>query len=467
MPDRHKQVEDLVPALSETKANAQRHTILCVDDDPTILRSLKGQLTKHFRNSYPIETASGGEEALDVIHQMLEENQQIAVIISDQMMPSMLGSEFLRLAHMYIPRAKKILLTGQASFEGVVDAINKGQLYRFISKPWDTADLNLTVSEAIKLYNQENELEIRNRQLQDTVAQLQTTVQQLNKTNDYLEEMMEVVTSHTEEVLQQSQELKKKNNQITESLQYASKVQRSLLPSASAIRNVIPDSFIFSRPRDMVSGDFFWMRKTDDLTIVVTADCTGHGISAAMLTIMGSTFLDQIFNSHGTIQPGKLLQQLDEHIMQSFRLNGELGNSTAMDVVAYTIDYKRKTLTFAGAMNPAIYFKDDEMHHLKGDRIKIGRPPLKKNQAKPDIHEQLISLDTPVTIYTFTDGYKDQFGGPRGKKFMAKRFRELLEEIYFLPMSEQENILNHQFREWKGNYPQTDDVLVVGVHLDL
>lgn len=446
---------DLIHPWREPQA---RTAILCVDDEKVIRQSLKAQLNKHFQGRYSIETAGSGPEALEVIEELSEEGVEIAVLISDQTMPEMRGDELLQAVHGAHPNTSKILLTGQTNFDGVVNAINAGQLYRFIPKPWDTTDLNMTVDEAVKTFFQKRRLQEQNEMLQRLVDELRTT-------NESLEEM---VAERTRELQQQKEEVEHKSQQITTSINYARRIQSAILPSKSRIAHVFPESFIIDRPRDIVSGDFYWMGQRNDKTLLMAADCTGHGVPGSMMAFMGGAFLNQIMISELKISPGRMLQQLDQYVRHAFAQDHAEHNSRnahGMDCVLVLIDHTQRTLTYAGAMNPLYYVCNSTLHYFRGAKYSIG-DPLRRGDTHKEFEEHTLSwAEAPVMIYMGSDGLQDQFGGEKTKKFTGKRLRQLLSEIHCLPMEEQQMELEYAFDMWRGDEQQTDDVLFMGLRI--
>jgi ligand-binding sensor domain-containing protein/serine phosphatase RsbU (regulator of sigma subunit) len=270
------------------------------------------------------------------------------------------------------------------------------------------------------------------------------------------------IEKQKESLALQNKIIEEKNKDITDSIQYAKKIQEAILPHPEQIKDVVNDYFILYRPRDIVSGDYYWITHRDDITIIVAADCTGHGVPGAFMSMLGIAFLNEIVNKEGVIESNEILNRLRQQVVNQLHQKGEEGNSKdGMDVSLYVINHKTMKLSFSGAYNPLFIIRDNELIQLKADRMPIG---------------YYLKMDTPFTIenfdlqkgdclYNSSDGYPDQFGGPEGKKFMTKRFKKLLLDIHKKPMAEQRDILDKTIDEWRQDIEQIDDIIVIGVRV--
>ena len=328
----------------------KKTAIICVDDESIVLMALKSQLKQFFGREYYIEVAESAEEALDILDELLGEDIDVPLIISDQIMPQMKGDELLIEVHKRSPETLKILLTGLARTEEVGNAVNHANLYRFILKPWDKVDLNLTVKQAINSYFQSKKLKEQNFELQE-----------LNK------ELEAKVIKRTEEVLAQKKIIEKKNTNITDSIRYAQEIQKAMLPSLTSVLKGIPDFFVLLKPRDIVSGDFYWFGEINDKIVISAIDCTGHGIPGAFLSLIGNDLLNEIVISKNITIPNQILYELNRGIKNA--LNQEKNdNHDGMDMALCVIDKSSKILTFCGAKNSLVYIRDNEVYQIKGDR---------------------------------------------------------------------------------------------------
>lgn len=273
-------------------------------------------------------------------------------------------------------------------------------------------------------------------------------------------EVKEAELKEAQKIVELSEIIKAKSMSITSSIKYAKRILNALLPEVQEIGKEFPESFIFYRPKDVVSGDFYWFTKEADKIIIGAIDCTGHGVPGSIMSMAGSVFLGQIVNLQEITAPDEILTRLHFNISKALKQD-ESGNRDGMDAALCTIDRHTGTLTFAGAKNSLVYFQDEQMYELKGDNAPIGGF-WGKNEKTRIFKSQSIEIDKPTTCYLFSDGYEDQFGGPEGRKFMKRQFRNLLQEIYQKPMQEQLQILNETMDNWQKSQRQIDDMLIVG-----
>lgn len=250
--------------------------------------------------------------------------------------------------------------------------------------------------------------------------------------------------------------IEEKNQNITESIDYAKSVQKSML-NFSITSQKADRSFVFFRPKDIVSGDFYWYADKDDVDVIVVADCTGHGVAGAFMTIVGMTSLEHIVNRSESLTPKEILQQLNKEVTAAIRQNEKHTSDHGMDIALCKVDHNNKTVTFSGANRPLFYFINGELKEVKGTRKSIG-----DGDFSTDFEEHQISFSQGDVFYMTTDGYVDQFGGVSNKKFMLKRFRDVLENIKEKDVADQRLAIKTEFENWKDDEEQTDDVLVLG-----
>jgi len=251
----------------------------------------------------------------------------------------------------------------------------------------------------------------------------------------------------------------RQQKELTDSIYYASYIQSALLPTHEEWNRILPESFIFYHPRDVVSGDFYWIKKNRNTIIVVVADCTGHGVPGAFMSILGISFLNEIY-SKGNIPSAKsILNQLREKVMKALRQTGDIDEpKDGMDITLCMIDLNTNTLQFAGANNPIYIIRNQELIEIKGDSMPI---VVALEQEKTFTNHEF-TLSPNDTVYLFTDGYPDQFGGEGGKKFKYPNFRNLLQRIQQYPVARQGEKIESVLKKWKGDYRQVDDILVIG-----
>jgi serine phosphatase RsbU (regulator of sigma subunit) len=257
--------------------------------------------------------------------------------------------------------------------------------------------------------------------------------------------------------------IRKKNLNITASINYAKRIQEALLPEIPAIKQAIPEFFVFFRPKDIVSGDFYWFTEEEDKIVIAAVDCTGHGVPGAIMSMAGSVFLKQIVNLQGITAPNEILAQLHLNINKSLKQQ-ETRNRDGMDAALCTIDKTNRIVEFAGAKNSLIYVQDGNLLELAGDNSPVGGY-WNKGEATRTYNSRKIEYYPGTMFYMASDGYEDQFGGTEGKKFMKTRFRELLLDIYHKPMDEQLQILTQTMNDWMQEEKQIDDMLIVAFRL--
>jgi serine phosphatase RsbU (regulator of sigma subunit)/uncharacterized protein HemY len=264
-------------------------------------------------------------------------------------------------------------------------------------------------------------------------------------------------------------ELAKKNaliteqkKEITDSIQYASRIQNAILPPSDYIDQLLPEHFIIYRPRDIVSGDYYWITEKGSKIYIMVADCTGHGVPGAFMSMLGVAFLNEIVSKHIEISANHLLNELRKQVISSLHQTGREGeNQDGMDVALYIIDNQEMSLEYAGANNSLFIYREEEFIELKADKMPIGIHRLADNSFT----NYKIDIKKDDMVYAFSDGYPDQFGGPSGKKLMVKNFKNTLQNIHHKSLTEQKFILEKTLDEWMHGTHQIDDILVMGVRI--
>jgi len=250
-----------------------------------------------------------------------------------------------------------------------------------------------------------------------------------------------------------------KNQEITASIRYSQRIQNAILPPPKLVKELLKDSFVLYKPKDIVAGDFYWMEAVGDKVLFTAADCTGHGVPGAMLSVMCSNALSKSVMELGIYEPAKILDKVVEILEERFSKSEE-DIWDGMDLALCCLDMKEKKLEFAGANNQLYLIRKSELIETKGDRQPVG----KHDNRKP-FTNHTIDLVAGDSIYLSSDGYPDQFGGPRDKKFTYRRFRELLVTVSDKGMEEQKEILDRTIEDWKGDTEQIDDICVIGVKI--
>ena len=289
--------------------------------------------------------------------------------------------------------------------------------------------------------------------------------------------MNAMLSKTNEEVSQKNAEIEAINESINSSINYAGRIQRAMLPHVDFIKKHFPDGFVYFHPKEVVSGDFFWFsevksqkppslfrRKGNDdeemgKLILAVIDCTGHGVPGAFMSMLGDAFLNQIVNLQKIVDPALILGEL-HNLVRTTLQQETTENNDGMDGAVVVVDKSTHTLQYAGAKNPLIVIQDGKVEKVNGDLNSIGGIQ-KEDKRTFTCHE--IDITTPTTIYIYSDGYQDQFGGDHGRKLMAKRFRDMLVENSELPFEEQNELLYKRFSEWRGDIIQMDDTTIIGV----
>ncbi len=291
----------------------------------------------------------------------------------------------------------------------------------------------------------------------------------LRKQKQYLEEQVKLRTKEIEmqkeEILtqrdklaEQNEKIQKINKDITSSIEYAKRIQTAMLPLEINIKAHLDNYFILFKPRDIVSGDFYWFAQRKDKVFIAAVDCTGHGVPGAFMSMIGAEILTTIVTSENISDASEILVRLNKYVRFALKQD-TTENQDGMDMGLCVIDKANNILEYSGAKNPMFYISNDEVFKVKGNRQSIGGFQF------GDFEKDTIKYTSPTWFYIFSDGYADQFGGDDHSKFMIKRFKELLFEIHKKPMLEQKQILDENIENWRATTPQTDDILVIGFKL--
>lgn len=288
---------------------------------------------------------------------------------------------------------------------------------------------------------------------------------------EYSEDMEEKVRERTAEVVRQKEEIQKQGEQIAElyeqvkdSILYAKRIQEAILPSKEEIDSAIKQSMVLFRPKDIVSGDFYWFTEKEDRAIIAAADCTGHGVPGALMSMIGSSLLNEIVNEKGITEPAEILFALKQGVIKALNKHPSADQTKdGMDIALCSIPKKGNKVEYAGAYNPLWLIRDGEIIDFPGDRQPVGFFGDNLNTPYTNHSVEVLPGDS---LYMFSDGYADQFGGPTGKKFKYSQFKKLLLNIQEKPMEEQREILNTRIEEWMGDEEQIDDILIIGIKFE-
>jgi serine phosphatase RsbU (regulator of sigma subunit) len=353
-------------------------------------------------------------------------------------MPGMTGTEFLEKIIPDYPNCIRIILTGFSDIDAVIQAINKGRVHRYITKPWDREEMKVTIDNGLETYN----LKQQNKRLFEELKDANLTLEQ--------------------KVIDRTKKIEDQNREITNSIYYASKIQNALLPPKNELDKLLSSYFVLNKPREIIGGDYYWLTNKENKLIIAVADCTGHGVPGSFMSILGITLLNEIVNKSVTLRANELLNQLRGNIINLLhQSNKRNGTRDGMEIALCIFDFSNEMLQYAGAFRPLYLIRENQLHEINGDTMPIGI--YDDEDMSFSIKE--IPLRKDDIIYLFTDGFVDQIGGKNRKTFRVKYFKELLLEIHKYPMNDQKEMLWKKFEEWKGDMEQIDDILILGIKM--
>jgi serine phosphatase RsbU (regulator of sigma subunit) len=288
---------------------------------------------------------------------------------------------------------------------------------------------------------------------------LQSQNEEIKAQRDHIRIQTEEIESQRDLAIMQRDQIVLQQNEIKDNIQYSSRIQQALLPPSDFLDQLLPNHFIINKPRDIVSGDFYWVAQNRTYTVIAVADCTGHGISGALMSMLGSAFLNEIVIRNNVTCSSQILELLRRRVIDS--LHQDINNSMefsrdGMDISVCVIDILDYSIEYSGANNPVYIIRKNELIELRPDKIPIG---IHEFFLEP-FTDKKVSVQSGDQVYMFSDGYADQFGGSKGKKLKYSRFKELLQLYHHLPSAKQQEALEQYFTDWKGDFEQVDDVLV-------
>lgn len=321
----------------------------------------------------------------------------------------------------------------------------------------------------LRLFNETQKmaknLEALNQNLELKVQERTAEIQEANNVlKDQYEEISaqhDEIAAQRDSIHQQNKELKKQKQVITDSINYAQRIQRAILPSRNILAGHLSDHFIYYKPKDIVSGDFYWFTQKDDKLIIAAADCTGHGVPGAFMSMLGMAFLAEISRLEKVESTAQFLEHLREKVKQSLRQYDKSAlQKEGMDLALCIYDPSSGEIEFSGAYNSLYIVRKGELLVFKGDR-----QPVSVHPKERPFTSNRIKVEQDDVFYLFSDGYPDQVGGENRQKFRLNAFRDLLLDIHQQPMEEQKDVLANKLTDWMGEYPQIDDILVIGFKL--
>ena len=402
--------------------------ILIADDSSLILIALEHILVQESSQKFEVVKAENGHDACVIAFK-----ERPDLILIDIEMPIMNGVEAIKhiRSNSKIKNIPIIVMSTSRDFEAALEAGANDFLLKPINRfeVLQRLKLNINLSQkALEVRNTHEELKIQKKE-----ADIQRDT------------------------------IKLQRKELLDDLQYASYLQKAILPEKKFFDELVPYYFVMYEPKNIVSGDFYWVSQKDDLLFMAVGDCTGHGLSGALMSMMGASLLHEIINGYNIIEPDSILQNIRTRIINLLHQKGHIGEaSNGMDLALCVFNKRTRKLQYAGANNPIyIIRKNKVLEIFKADRMPIG---IHINHERPfTIKETILEIDD--ILYMFTDGYADQFGGVDGQKFRYNQFQELLVNLSMLSMEEQECILKNKMVEWKGDLEQVDDILIMGVRL--
>jgi phosphoserine phosphatase RsbU/P len=404
----------------------RHYKILIADDSTAILRSVKEMLLNDKAGKYYVLKAIDGKQA---VHMTLLEHPDLILI--DIEMPVMNGIEAIRIIR-NTESTKEIPIIVMSATRAFEDAFSAGA-DDFLIKPFNQYELLLRIHLNIQLIEKAKIVKKQN----------------------------EILKVQKQEATFQRDTIAKQQKEFIDDLNYASFIQSAIMPSYENIKGMLKDFFIFNRPKNKVSGDFYWVIKKEEKIIIALGDCTGHGLSGALMSMAGMAILNETINKAEHLSPSLILNEMRSQVIKLLHQKGSIGEaSNGMDLAICIIDPETRVLKYAGANNPIYIVRHDlSLEVLKADRMPVG---IHINHEHP-FTEKEAQLDHKDMLYLFTDGYADQFGGPLSQKFRYDKFKELLVGISDLDSEEQNKILENTFVNWIGNFEQIDDILIIGI----
>ena len=395
--------------------------ILLLEDNPDDANRIRGEIGKAIP-SFRMHTVDSKE---DYTQELLSFNPNL--VLSDHSLPDFNSLEALKLARSIDVNFPFTIVSSMVSPEFVTDCIHAGA-DDYISKN-SLLRLPVAILNALKknkIHKEKKSIESLYKKLQEAYGLIE-----------------------------------EKNKNITESVRYALHIQQGMLPSASMLKEYFPESFVLYKPKDIVSGDFYWFRKIENRIIIAAADCTGHGVPGALMSMMGNELMNDIIIERRILNPGMILNIMRERLIKTLNINtgNENGMADGMDIALCTIDLNNHKLLFAGAYNPLWLIRENEVLKIKGNKFPVGTFP-REQSGDFSCHE--LDIRTGDNIYLFTDGYASQFGGEQCKKFSYKRLLNFFTSNRNKTMEEQKKLLELVYNVWSVNAEQVDDVLVIG-----
>jgi len=405
------------------------YSILYCDEANKNLKRFKSA----FSQDYHIYTATSGQAGLELMEQ-----KTIQLVITAQRMPDMSGIDFLEKILLLFPDCMRMMMTEVSDKDSFIEAINMGNIFRYVAKPWNREDLKQSIDSAMEVYN----LKIQNRNLINYLEDAKRNLEQ--------------------KVIERTREIEQQRLNITDSIHYASRIQKALMLPSEKLDKLMPSHFVLNKPKDIVSGDYYWVAHKNDRLIITVADCTGHGVPGAFMSILGINLLNEIVNNLENPGANDILNELREQVIKALGQTGQKDEAKeGMEMALCLVDFEHKMIQFSGAFRPMYLISEGELSVITGDRMPIGI----YEAEKVSFSNKEVPFKEKDLIYLFTDGFVDQIGGLQRKTFKSVRFKKLLKEISHKPLDEQKSILREEHEIWRAGQEQIDDILILGVEL--
>ncbi|NJL13817.1 MAG: SpoIIE family protein phosphatase [Microscillaceae bacterium] len=336
--------------------------------------------------------------------------------------------------------------------EGLRSLHHESQQYKKEIRQLNSRNLRL-----VQMYQNLNRLEATHEQKSEIMTEVAKILDKKHKTILSLHDRFEAQSMLLEEI----------NENITNSIRYAQKIQEAIVPEAEWVVSHFREAFIFYQAKDIVSGDFYWFEQKEVLNqkvkILMAGDCTGHGVPGAFMTVLGHSLINEIVHESHIVQPDWILNELDRKVLETFsNKRGEVQIHDGMDMVCLVIDEEAGMIHYAAAHNPLYYVRKNKLYEVKGSRYSVGSSQYGEKKVFK-LHS--LPVQRGDVFYIFTDGFQDQFGEQAQRKYMTRRFRNFLQSINRMPLEKQKKIIESEFNHWKGGIPQTDDVLIIGFRI--
>ena len=420
--------------LTESQAGSVEHTILIIDDDSNLILSIKEALYSFTEFNFIIESANNPIVGLELIKVLYEEGVKPSLILCDLSMPGMQGDEVLEASMEYFPDAKKMLMSGHPNLDAVLHSVNSAHIFRMLTKPIQELEFQMAIKQAIEAIELELKVKEANLKLQKINANLARIVEE------------------------KIYELAYKNQQLTDSINYAGLIQKSVLSNEHDFNNEIIGAFTLILPKDIVSGDFFWYHNEEDHLSYCIADSTGHGVPGAFVSLLAFGALRESFElTKHKEDVNAIISAANNQFKKTLKNNA---NKDSAELGYFFLNWKTLELKYCGFKTSLFIIRKNELIELAGSKLIFGDETLTQLD---DNLIQTFQLQHGDSIFMSSDGFIDQFGGKNNKKYGSKRFKLLLKLVANHHFGNHRHILHKEFLDWKGSIEQTDDVSVFGL----